>query len=480
MSCRSVSATLVLVAAAGAPWTSGAHTHAIGKGWWIGILLAAAFATLTIHYVLARKRPQLPTLAAACGFFLLGCLIWWTSRPPLDFATPFSAEHWHFIEITFPFAVLTWPEADHLSFLICTLLGFMAAMDLGTDEKFRRELTQVIGLSGVAFALYALGIKWLGWSNPPWIDLANDTEQFNVGYFHHNAPGASLNLAWPLLVFSSPPLLKKTAFVDRTAVLLITAAALPLWHSRSAPAVALGLFLAGLLAALSGTRWVRFPRALPFGIAAAFLVIGSWQAWSIVRMQSTYPDHWVSAAQTRQDAPARDAKVKALAETRRDHLVASPAPPRPAAWLAAVRMAKDYPLIGLGPGTWLKRAALYSNDTIVNTFYQHRQFVHHDLLQVAAEWGCLPAIAWVVLWIGAFRREARRVTLSPTYPTGLLLALLGIALLSTVHFPLQNPALLLWTVLLLGLAWVGKIDAPPEVNSPREPVDKTPLNIPAS
>ena len=55
-------------------------------------------------------------------------------------------------------------------------------------------------------------------------------------------------------------------------------------------------------------------------------------------------------------------------------------------------MAADYPLIGLGPGAWVKRSALYTRDSVVNTFYFYRQYAHHDLLQFAAEWGVLPAL----------------------------------------------------------------------------------------
>jgi hypothetical protein len=468
MSLRSVSATLVLAAAAAAPWTSGANTHSIGKGWWVGFLLALAAVLLAAQSIAQRKFPALPRLAAGAAFFLLGCFAWWGTQPPLEFATPFSAEHWRFIEETFPFAVLQWPRGAHLVFLTCVILGFLAAAALGNDAKFRDDLCQVIGLSGLTFAAYALGIKWLGWSTPPWIDLANDTEQFNVGYFHHNAPGASLNLAWPLLFFATTPSKKIWAFGRRLLVLVVAVSALPLWHSRTAPVVAAGLLALGIFWQLCAARLSRFPALIPTTIAATFLGISAWQGWSIARMQTLQPDHWTSAAETKTEAPIRDAAIKAVAETRRDHLVASPAPSRPAAWLAALRMAKDYPFIGLGPDAWLTHAVLYSNDTIVNTFYQHRQFVHHDLLQIAAEWGGLAALAWVVLWAGAFRREAHWLTAAPGRSAGLLLALFGIAILSTVHFPLQNPALLLWTLLLLGLAWsprVARPDPNPAANS---------------
>jgi O-antigen ligase len=119
-------------------------------------------------------------------------------------------------------------------------------------------------------------------------------------------------------------------------------------------------------------------------------------------------------------------------------------------------MTADYPLVGLGPGAWVTHGVLYSNDTIVNTFYQHRQFAHHDLLQTAAEWGGLGAVAWLALWIGGFWRATRFDLQSPPAEIDLVLSLLGIAVHSTVHFPLQNPALLLWAVLLLGLAWSSR------------------------
>jgi hypothetical protein len=443
----------VLLAAAAAPWVAGANTSLPLKGWWLGAPLAAAFFLLLLQRFRARAFPPLPRPVIISVLFLVGCIGWWASRPEIDFPTKFSAEHWRFLEATFPFAILQWPRLAYLSFIACGLLGFLATLDLGASPEFRRALCQVIGLSGLTFALYALGIKWLGWSTPPWIDLANDTEQFNVVYFHHNFSGASLNLAWPLLIFGSGAFGGRLLRWKHLLLLGVVAAVLPLWHSRAPQAIAVGLLLGGALwqvVPLGSPR--QRARSLTAAIIALFLGVSSWQGWSISKTQTSYPDQWLGAARTQLDAAVRDAVIKAAALKRGDRLVASPAPPRATAWLAAVRMAKDYPYIGLGPGAWLKRGALYSNDTLVNTFYQHRQFVYHDLLQTAAEWGGLAALAWLVIWIGAFWQEIHRVSETPSKP-GLLLALIGIALHSMVHFPLQNPALLLWTLLLLGLAW---------------------------
>ena len=390
--------------------------------------------------------------------------------PEPTFATAFSEEHWTFLKTNYPFVMLHWPRFGQLVFLAGIVGAFLAAAELGIDEKFRRDLQETIALTGLIVALYALGIRWLGWTNPPWVEIAADTEQFNVSFFHHNAPSACLNLAWPLLLWSlQPPRTTLLRKVGALVLLGVVSAALPLWHSYSAPLIALGLL--GL-----GSAWHFFPRKIartpllvPVGIGGLFLLIFVWQGWSIARLQAIHPDGWTSAEQAKQDAPERDAKIRAAADLRGDRLVASPAPPRPAAWLTALRMAKDYPLVGLGPGAWVTHSALYSNDSRVNTFFQHRQFAHHDLLQTAAEWGGLGALAWLILWIGAFWLAPRRDAQQPSREMGLVLSLLGVALHSTVHFPLQNPALLLWATLLLGLAWSPLRRAPADPVLPKKP-----------
>lgn len=455
ISLRSLSSVLVLAAAAATPWIGGANTSYLVEGWWLAVPLAAAFFLLVVQRVLDRTPWGLPWQAVLPVVFLLGCLAWWATKPDLDFPTAYGAEHWRFLETTFPFMIFQWPRLERLVFHAGVLLGFLAVLDLGASPEFRRHLFKTIGLSGLALALYALGIKWLHWPTLPWIHQAGDTEQFNVGFFHHSGPGACLNLAWPLLLFCHATGGGSTWLtrVRSLGIVLVVAAALSLWHSLSAPVIAGALLCLGAWWQIRAARAQKIPPLVVRGlIVASFLAIGSWQTWSVRRMQAQHPDGWTSAAQTQHDAPVRDAAIKAAARKRGDGLVASPAPARAAAWLTAARMASDHPLIGPGPGTWVKRVVLYSNDTIVNTFYQHRQFAHHDFLQTAAEWGGLGALAWFVLWGGALWRATSRDANS-AQEIGLVLALVGIAVHSTVHSPLQNPALLLWALLLLGLAW---------------------------
>lgn len=449
---RAIAALFVLIAAAAAPWMSGANTRLIIGGWWVAAPLLLAFLFVAAQKVSDRKWFDIPWPAVVGTTFLLGCIAWWATKSELEFPTAFSAEHWRFLETTFPFMIFQWPREERLAFLASVLLGFLAVVDLGSSSDFRRRLRLTLGWSGLALAFYALGMRWLGWPTLPWINQAADTERFNVAFFHHSGPGACLNLAWPLLVFCPPGNGQaRLSPIWRVAVVLVVAAALPLWHSISSPLIAMALLITGAVLQRPAISAKSFsPLVVRSLIAAAFLVIGLWQ-WRSIQRLAAQPDGWTSAAQTARDAPARDALIKTAALKRGDRLVASTTPPRPAAWLAAIRMASDYPLIGLGPGSWVKRVVLYSNDSIVNTFYQHRQFAHHDLLQTAAEWGGLGLCAWLAIWVGGLWRITRRSAMPREI--GVTLALVGIAVHGTVHSPLQNPALLLWTILLLGLAW---------------------------
>jgi hypothetical protein len=454
MSFRPLAALLLILTAAAAPWVAGANTTLPLGGWWLGVLPAGAFVLVICDRVHATESLRLHRAALTTAAFLIACVVWWLISPAPTFPTAFGEAHWRFLEAKFPNAILHWPRTGNLLFLISILLGFLAASELGRDADFRRDLRDTIGLSGLLVAVYALGIRWLGWAAPPWIQLAEDTERFNVAFFHHNAPSACFNLAWPLLIFGNRP--GRPGPVRRAAavgILLLGAATLPLWHSYSAPLITVGLLGLGVIWQTLPLKISVWPSVVRSTTAALFVGIFAWQCWSIAAMKAAFPDGWMSAAQTLHDSPTRDAGFEAVASLRGDRLVASPAPPRPTAWLTAIRMAKDHPLIGLGPGSWVTHAVLYSNDPLVSTFYQHRQFAHHDLLQTAAEWGGLGALGWLVIWAGGFWQALRRDPTNPSRETPLILALLGIALHGTVHFPLQNPALLLWTTLLLGLAW---------------------------
>ena len=441
----SIAGWLVILAALVAPWLGGAQTTLPNVRWWLGGALAAAFFITLI----GRRRIGIPPVAGLAALFLLGCLGWWATRPEPSFSTLFGEEHWAFLSERYPRAIFQWPRMERLGFLACVILGFLAAIHLGRRENFRRQLTLAIGGSGLAVALYALGLARLGWPALPWTLIDGGTERWNVCFAHYSGPPACLNLAWPLLVFGASG---RFAWVRRLAPVLLAAAALPLWDSAAGKLIAVALLLAGAVWRWVETRGWLTPRRTATLAAVALLALVCGQWFSISQMRSRTPDGWISADFSLVHATADDARLRELAAQRGDHLVPSPAAVRPSGWLCALRMAADYPLLGPGPGAWVKRSALYTRDSVVSTFYHYRQYAHHDLLQLAAEWGGLAALAALYLWLGGLWRAVQH------HPAemGIVLSLAGVALHSTVDFPLQNPALQIWTALLLGLTWSGR------------------------
>ncbi len=444
---------LLLFAALAAPWIGGTQTTVPDARWWLGGALAGAFLLGLIGRLLTRRGLSLHPAAVVAVLFLLGCLAWWATQAEPNFATAFAAEHWAFLQRNSPLGIFQWARAERLGFFACLLLGFVAAAELGSRESFRQRLTLVIGLSGFGVAIYAAGFAWGGWPALPWTLIGDGPERLNVCFNHYSGPPACLNLAWPLLVFGVKGGRHWLGWGARLVVLAVIGGALLLWPSAAGQAIAVGLFLAGAIWRAAERRGWFTPNLICGTIAAVFLAVFACQWLLVARMQATQPDGWLSAEATQLNAPARDASLRAAAERRGDRLVLSTAPDRPSAWLSGARMAADYPWLGAGPGAWVKLSGLYTHDATVSTFYHYRQYAHHDLLQMAAEWGGLAAMAAVLLWAGAFWQAAHRDPAQSAGEAGIILALLGVALHSTVDFVLQNPAIQIWTALLLGLAW---------------------------
>ena len=441
-----VAGSLLILAALAAPWLAGAQTTLPNVRWWLGGALAAAFFVVVFGRLAARRLVGISPWAGLGALFLLGCLGVWATRPEPNFSTLFGDEHWKFLNEHYPRALFQLPRLERLGFFACIILGFLAAIDLGRRETFRRQLTFAIGLSGMGVALYALGFDRLGFPALPWTLIDDGTERLNVCFAHYSGPAACLNLAWPLLAFG---VVERFAWIRRVIPVLLVTAALPLWDSAAAKAIPVGLLIAGAGWRWGETRGWFTPGLLRTALGLALVAVFSWQTFSVWQMRAPSPDGWISSEKTLEDAPVFDAELRTLAEKRGDHLLPSNAPGRQSAWLCAARMAADSPLIGLGPGAWVKRSALYSRDPAVNTFSHYRQYAHHDLLQFAAEWGGLAALAALFLFAGGIWQAMQR------HPAdiGIVLALVGVALHSTVDFPLQNPALQIWTALLLGLTW---------------------------
>ena len=456
---------LFLLLGAAAPWICGARSDIPHVLWLCGGVQVLGFLILLAGRWKQRRRVRVPRgLVLAC-VALAAFLGGWAFQDDPAFATPFTLEHWAFLNERFPTAILQWPRGERLWFLAGTLCTIVALAELGRDEAFRRRLCLVLGVSGLLVALGALAQRFGGAGHPPWLQIAGYTEAYNFTYFHHSGAAASFNMVWPLLVFTAWRGERRWAKIGLIAALAAMGAiCFPLWRSESAWVIATIVAGCGVIWWLAARAGQARSRVVCVVLGGALLGALSLQLLWVKRTREQFPDGWQSVAQTQQTADVRDAELRRIVSQRGDRMAISPAPPRPVAWLAGLRMASAHPLFGDGPGSWVRSAVLYSNDPLVNTFYQHRQFAHHDLIQTAAEWGVVPALVWVFIWSGGIYRAVRRGA-GGGGEIALVLALFALALHSLLHFPLQIPALQIWAALLLGAAWSRRPRAKAEADS---------------
>jgi hypothetical protein len=444
-----------LLALALAPWLGGAEGRSPGL---LQALAELGFAAAACWCAarLAQHRPlAVPRIVWIIGAAFAACGVYWALHPAPPYGTAFVQEQMAYFETRSPGYILQPPRREYLIFLAGVFAIFLTGIGLGASVGLRRTAIQILAVNALAVGFYGLGEKHLGWSPPPWLVLARGTEALNGPLFNHCGPSAFLDLTWPPLVFGTG-----LAFAGPRLRLLLSAGVvalvlyfIPMWHAATGIAIAVGVLVLGGAWSLFNMR-CRIPRTVVAGVVAFILVtVVTCQAALAIRVQWDYPDHWQGVQATIAQSKTRDEILRKAVSGREDRLFSSGAPPRPVAWLTALRMAADHLTVGPGPGTWVKRADLYSNYPIVSTFFQHRQFAHHDLFQTAAEWGVVPAILCVILWSGAFWRVAPTGWGARGDEMGLLLGLLAMALHSTMHFPLQIPALFLGTAGMLGLAW---------------------------
>ncbi len=419
-------------------------------------MMAGAFLLVSIS---APQRVFRVSLLNCLVGFLLLCLLVFAIRGEPQFATPFSERLYHRLEASNPAGFIALPWAQRSVFIASCLLGLLAVSRLAASETFRRSLLATIGVSGLAVAVYSLAQRFLGLPLVPWALIEGTPEWFNASFFHYSATAACINLAWPLIVFGPPPKWigdkNGKRLIFQTVILSLVLAALIPLGSAAGLAVALGLAAVGF-----GWPWLfrhglTIRRNLIAAVGGTFLVIGIWQGIEVWKVMKQFPDGWKGSAQTIQGAEMRDGRLEGLSRQRGDAIIPSDSPVRPTLWLAGLRMAADYPLLGRGPGTWANLSATYSNDPLVNTFFHARQFIHNDPLQTAAEWGWVALLGWggLLLLAGAGSIFPIRFDLSFD---GMAWAGVGVLIHSTVDFPLQCPGIQLWLVLLLGLACSSK------------------------
>jgi hypothetical protein len=125
---------------------------------------------------------------------------------------------------------------------------------------------------------------------------------------------------------------------------------------------------------------------------------------------------------------------------------------------ACVSGLSDAGLLGFGPGTF---PAIFPGleNRLAQPPLGRWLFAHNDYLQTALEWGALGATAWALSFFGALALLARGLKRDAwrhedrTGAAGLLVALVGAALMALVDFPFQIASLQLDIVVITGLAW---------------------------
>ena len=132
-------------------------------------------------------------------------------------------------------------------------------------------------------------------------------------------------------------------------------------------------------------------------------------------------------------------------------------------WNGAVRIARDYPWLGTGPGTF---GSVYPKYKTATT--EEAQLVHNDYLEMWCDSGVAAFAVFVALWVvalgDAFRLVRRR---GDAVSVALCMALVGWVVHGLVDFDLYSPGVALPSFVLLGILQGLKGDVRQEVNHRR-------------
>ena len=132
-------------------------------------------------------------------------------------------------------------------------------------------------------------------------------------------------------------------------------------------------------------------------------------------------------------------------------------------WNGAVRIARDYPWLGTGPGTFGSVYLKYKTATT-----EEAQLAHNDYLEMWCDSGVAAFAVFVALWVvalgDAFRLARRR---GDAVSVALCMALVGWVVHGLVDFDLYSPGVALPAFVLLGIMQGLKGDVRQEVNHRR-------------
>ncbi len=124
-------------------------------------------------------------------------------------------------------------------------------------------------------------------------------------------------------------------------------------------------------------------------------------------------------------------------------------------WKNTLRMAMDHPLLGVGPGGWMRVYPLYDGGATISPRGVPRH-PHNDVLWVASEYGLIGLLFYAWFWVAGLATLVRMA--GRPEPAARLAALLfGVAVLAILGdacfaFPKDQPQAMMFPCLLIGLA----------------------------
>lgn len=121
----------------------------------------------------------------------------------------------------------------------------------------------------------------------------------------------------------------------------------------------------------------------------------------------------------------------------------------------AANLVADFPLFGTGGGSFYSAYIRYRS--LLPGYFDH---AHHDYLELASDFGLvglglLGALVLATFWVSARALATRRSSLPRGIAFGVMMAMVAIAIHSSVDFNLQIPANALLTVVVLAMGWLA-------------------------
>ncbi len=318
---------------------------------------------------------------------------------------------------------------------------FVVACNL-SGRRDREVVLAALLVLAVGEAVYALWQYRAKADVVLWLDRGAYHGRGSGTYFCPNHLAGLLNIALGMLV--------ARLLIHRGQERTLESALIhKLYEATAAVFIGLGLLATlsrGGWIAMSGALlalllWAEFTRVLSsrfvIAVFAGLLVVGA-AAWSVPRVRERVQQ---DIRMQLSDAPG-DAPIQVVAGVSGRYPM----------WQATLRMIRDRPWLGTGPGTWEWFHLKYREPRL-----QIRpRYTHNDVLQLASDYGLLGLALVLSIW-GCFFWQAARIsrhgqnTEPRAFAVGAVAAAAAIFVHSFGDFNLHVPANALWLVALMGL-----------------------------